>query len=68
LALDEPKDTDNVYDVEGFRYVIDKDFMERVKPVKIDYMTMGFKVSSSIDFGSGSGCSCSTEQKSSCGC
>jgi len=68
LALDEPKDTDNVYDVEGFKYVVDKVFMEKVKPIKIDYMTMGFKVTSSVDFGSGSGCSCSTEKKASCSC
>jgi len=66
LALDEPKDTDNVYDVEGFKYVVDKIFMEKVKPIKIDYMTMGFKVTSSVDFGSG--CSCSTEKKASCSC
>ena len=62
MALDEPKDSDEVYEIEGFKYVVDKDFMEKAKPVKIDFTTYGFKLSSNIDFGSASsGCSsCST--------
>ena len=38
MALDEPKDNDEVYEIEGFKYIIDKDFMEKAKPVKIDYI------------------------------
>ena len=51
MALDEPKDSDEVYEIEGFKYVVDKDFMEKAKPVKIDFTTYGFKLSSNIDFG-----------------
>ena len=58
MALDEPKDSDEIYEIEGFKYVVDKDFMEKAKPVKIDFTTYGFKLSSSIEFDpSCSGCS-----------
>ena len=26
MALDEPKDTDNSYDVNGFKFILDKEF------------------------------------------
>ncbi len=53
MALDEPKDTDNSYDVNGFKFIMDKEFDEKAKPVSIDFMGYGFKISSSIDFGAG---------------
>ena len=62
MALDEPRDTDNVYEVNGFKFIIDKDFYEKAKPVKVDFLGYGFRISSGIDFGPGcSGC------ESSCG-
>jgi iron-sulfur cluster assembly protein len=51
MALDEPKDTDNVFNVNGFQFILDKDFYEKVKPVKVDFMGYGFKISSNIDLG-----------------
>jgi iron-sulfur cluster assembly protein len=66
MALDEPKDTDNVYDVNGFQFIVDKDFYEKAKPVKVDFLGYGFKISSSIEFNSDSACgSCSSS--SGCG-
>jgi len=59
MALDEPKDSDEVYEVEGFKYIIDKGFMEKAKPVKVDFSEYGFKLSSNIDFDA-SCSSCST--------
>ena len=68
MALDEPKDSDNVYDVNGFQFIVDKDFYEKAKPVTVDFLGYGFKITSSIEFnqadsacgscgsGSGSGC------------
>ena len=50
MALDEPKDTDNAYDVNGFKFIMDKDFDEKAKPVSIDFMGYGFKINSSINF------------------
>ena len=59
MALDEPKDTDNIYTVDEFQYVVNKDFMEKVKPIKVDFTTFGFKVSSGVDFSAGCS-SCNT--------
>ncbi|MDM8525163.1 hypothetical protein QUF80_17470 [Desulfococcaceae bacterium HSG8] len=55
MALDEPKETDDVYDVEGFKYLVDKNFMDKIKPIKVDFLDVGFKVTSGIDFGSACG-------------
>jgi hypothetical protein len=60
MALDEPKATDEVYEVDGYKYIVDKTFMERAKPIKVDFAVYGFKLDCGIDFGSGCG-SCSTE-------
>ena len=68
MALDEPKDTDNVYDVNGFQFIMDKEFDEKAKPVTVDFLGYGFKISSSIEFGPASACgSCSSSSSSGCG-
>jgi iron-sulfur cluster assembly protein len=66
MALDEPKDTDNVYDVNGFQFIMDKEFDEKAKPVTVDFLGYGFKISSSIDFGPAAACS-GCGSSSSCG-
>jgi len=53
MALDEPKDSDNLYDVNGFQFIMDKEFYEKAKPVKVDFLGYGFRISSSIEFGPG---------------
>lgn len=59
MALDEPKETDEVYDIDGFTYIVDKQFLEQATPVKIDFIDYGFKLTSSIQLSSGcDGCSC----------
>jgi len=61
LALDEPNDNDEVYDISGFKYVVDKKLLEKAKPIKIDFMGMGFHITSSMVFESGcGGCSSSS--------
>jgi iron-sulfur cluster assembly protein len=61
MALDESKDTDRVFEIDGFTYIVDKEFMEKAKPIKIDFSGMGFKLDSGIDFGPGcSGCGSKT--------
>jgi Fe-S cluster assembly iron-binding protein IscA len=58
MALDEPKDTDKVYEIDGFKYVVDKDFLEKARPLKVDFVEYGFKLSSSLQFQpAGSACS-----------
>ncbi len=65
MALDEPRDTDEVYTVHGFTYLVDKSLLEKAKPIKIDFSLTGFRLDCAIDFGPASaGCgSCSTAGK-----
>ena len=59
MALDEPRETDEVLDIDGFQYIIDKDFLEKAKPIKVDFLEIGFKLTSNLV--SEQGCtSCST--------
>lgn len=65
MVLDEPKDSDDVFKVNGFTMVVDKDLLEQTKSVTVDYVTYamgsGFKVTPEVAIsggGCGSGCSC----------
>ncbi len=55
MALDEPKDTDDSFDVKGLKFVVDKEFMEKAEVIKIDFTGMGFNLASNMDLGE-SGC------------
>jgi Fe-S cluster assembly iron-binding protein IscA len=39
MALDEPKDDDSVFDVNGFQFIMEKEFYEKAQPVKVDFLT-----------------------------
>ncbi len=60
MALDEPKDSDDIFEVEGLKYIVNKEFMDKAKPIKVDFAMYGFKLDCGIDFGAACG-SCSTE-------
>jgi len=64
MALDEPKDADDVYEIDGFKYLVNKDFIEKAKSIKVDFQEVGFKLTSNLRLDSGCGGSCSS---SSCG-
>ena len=55
MALDEPQENDEVYDIGSFKYVVDKELLEKAKPIKIDFMGNGFSITSSMVFDEG-GC------------
>jgi len=42
MALDEPKDTDEVVDGDGFKVVADKSLLEEMGGVKVDYRKSAF--------------------------
>ena len=48
MALDESKDTDEKFDIDGYTYVVEKEFLAQAKPIKVDFLDVGFKVTSSI--------------------
>ncbi len=66
MVLDEPKETDDVYKVNGFTLLIDKTLHKQTNDVNVDYtdygMRSGFTVSSKSsmagDGSSGCGSSC----------
>ncbi len=59
MALDEPKDSDDLFNVKGLKFVVDKEFMEKAQQIKVDFNGMGFSLDSNIELGQGScgGCS-----------
>lgn len=63
MALDEPKDDDEVMSNNGITYLMNKQLLEQVKPVTVDFVESaygsGFSISSSLAKGSSCGsCSC----------
>jgi Fe-S cluster assembly iron-binding protein IscA len=57
LALDEAKDSDEVHDASGYSFVVDKELMEKAKPLSVDFSGCGFAIDSSLELGGGGGCS-----------
>ena len=55
MALDESNDNDEVFDVEGFSYIVNKNLLEKASPIKVDFSNYGFRLDCAIDFGPG-GC------------
>ncbi len=66
MALDEPTETDDKFKFQEFEFIINKSFLEKAKPVKVDFLENGFKLDSNIKLNSGcsscdtSGTTCST--------
>jgi len=63
MALDEPTENDESFENSGISYVIAKDLLDKVQPVKVDYVSSaygsGFKIESNLTSGGGCGSSCS---------
>jgi hypothetical protein len=51
LALDEPRETDEVFEIDGFRYVVDKTFFNKFKPIKVSFSPVGFKITAAVNYG-----------------
>jgi len=64
MALDGPQGDDEVFDDDGITYVIERQLFERVKPIRVDFvssvMGSGFSISANMpNAGShASACSC----------
>ncbi len=56
MALDESKNDDEVFEVDGYRYVINKELLAEAAPVVVDFTEMGFKIDTTMELGE-SGCS-----------
>ncbi len=65
LTLDESRDDDEIFDDRELTFVVEKEFYEQIKPIKVDYvesvMGAGFNISSNMtkpESSCGSSCSC----------
>ena len=58
LDVDEIKNTDTVFDIDGFQFIVDEDFFIEAQPIRIDYNARsGFQFDCSLEFEEGcSGC------------
>ncbi len=62
MVLDEPKESDDVYKINGFTLLIDKDLHSQTKDITVDFvsygMGSGFRLTSEVPVaGAGAGCS-----------
>lgn len=53
MALDEPKETDDVFDIDKFKFIVDKEFLKQATPIKVDFGGFGFSITSNIQLNSG---------------
>jgi len=60
LGLDEENENDEVYEVEGFKFLVDKSLMKIAAPIKVDFNEMGFFITSSMKLSPGGCSSCSS--------
>ncbi len=64
MALDEPQEDDEVFKEKGLTFMINKDLLDEVKPIKVDYVETprgsGYYITANLGtLGCGSGsCSC----------
>ncbi len=57
VGMDERRDGDRTFVVDGITYVVEHGFFEQIKPVTVDFFNNSFTVSAAVSFGEGcSGC------------
>lgn len=59
MALDELKENDEIFEVGGHKYVIEKELLAQATPITIDFTEMGFKIDAALEPGESAcgGCS-----------
>jgi Fe-S cluster assembly iron-binding protein IscA len=62
LALDTPRPEDEIFEVAGIQYLVEKSFLAKARPIEIDFSGHGFKVSSSLQLGGGCGSGCGSSE------
>ena len=60
LALDEQKENDKVFDVDGFTFLIEQSLFDSAAPITVDLNEMGFVVRSKLPMSSEGCSSCSS--------
>jgi iron-sulfur cluster assembly protein len=59
MALDEPKDDDEIIKDNGVTYIVNKQLLEQIKPIHVDFVDSplgsGFSITSSLSRGGACG-------------
>ncbi len=55
MALDKSTDADEMYEIDGHQFVVDKEFLEKAKPITIGVEGQGSKLGSAIEIEEGCG-------------
>ena len=59
LTFDEPTTGDETFEVDGLTYLVDRELLERAKPIRIDHDGIAMKFSSRLSSeADGCGCGC----------
>jgi len=70
LALDEPKDSDKVFEEDGLKFLVDEGLLEKCGAVKVDFVEAGyrsgFSITSANPLGGGGSCSSGSCGSGSC--
>lgn len=56
MALDEPNDTDKVFEEGGYTFCVNAELLTTAESIRIDISYMGFSVESGKPLGGGSSC------------
>lgn len=57
VGIDEKRDGDRTFEVDGLTYVVEHGFFEEIQPIIVDFSNNNFAVSAAVSFGDGcSGC------------
>jgi len=57
MALDEPRENDDIHEFNGYKFIIDKNLQEKAQPIKVDFSGFGFRIDCAMEFGTAAGCS-----------
>ncbi len=50
MSLDETNENDEIFDVAGYQYIIEKELLEKAAPITVDFTETGFKIDSAMVF------------------
>ena len=58
MVMDQEQPNDEIYNIGELTFVVEREFMEQVKPIKVDFQNVGFSIDANIDLSQmGGGCS-----------
>ncbi len=63
MALDQVRAGDEVFEIEGVTWVINRDFLHKAQPVRIDAGPNGFEITAAIDPNAGACATCQAAGK-----